>query len=385
MISTNLGISCCLPSFDCDVQLPKNDDSNPFPKHLIARIELACIQEDTYQSLYSSQASRKNQAEREAEITRLDRELALWMSNNKKLCNNWIESTDGPTWNSFHPNIALSYFFYSSQILVHRAGNEDSDQHQCRRIARACLQIFASLDRESTSIESAVVSRHILRDHPLFPFFVLFANVIQDPASEDSAQDLHLMLLVTDVLQHIEQSAEDRSYIPQFLLVASSCCEAAGALIRKPSMLSSPNSSHSYGISGAMPTSTYAAMNGNGDPWSLNSSGQSTNITTGSPTCVVSGSPDVDEEGDPFEVRENWASEFFSNFYGNSGGTIRTTGPGHVNAYGVHGSTSNQAIFGNKDPRTTQVLASHRLISKVLGNEVKRNECGMADEGDICG
>ena len=71
------------------------------------------------------------------------------------------------------------------------------------------------------------------RDQPLVPFFVLFADVIQDPQSEESAHDLRLMFLATDVLRHIQRSDWPHSYTAQLLLVTSSCCQAATTIIRK--------------------------------------------------------------------------------------------------------------------------------------------------------
>lgn len=345
MISTNLGVPCCFPSFDCNVELPKNDPTNPYLKHLVARIELAGIQEDTYRCLYSSQAYRRGHVERKGQIARLDRELALWASNNKKLCTNGVTRIKGSPSNDSHANTALSYFYYSTRILVHRAGNESSDQHQCRENARACLQIFARLNRESASIESAIVSRQIIRDHPLVPFFVLFANVIQDSPSEDSAQDLHLMLLATDVLQHMEHSPEGRSYIPQLLLVASSCCEAAGAIIRKSSILSSPHSTQSFGINGAAPSSTNnGVINGGVDPWAVDSRLW---------TSVVPGSPTLTAMVDPPEVPENWNFGYSHMCDPNGGGATRAAGPGHAGEYGVHGS--ERTVFWGRAPGATLI------------------------------
>lgn len=379
MISTNLGISCCLPSFDCDVELPSNDPSNQFLKQLIARIELACIQEDTYQSLYSSQACRRNRGEREAEVQRLDSELALWTCKNKKLCTNWVASTTAqtdnsrqPCWNGsveVHPNVALNYFFHGTKALVHRAGTSASSHHQSRSLARSCLQIFASLS-SSPSASSAVITRtQILRNnHPLLPFFVLFANVIQDPGSADAEQDLHLMLLVTDVLQHVEAAAVDRAYVPQFLLVASSCCEAAGALVRRcdrrprsSGMLSSPPDS-GYGaattgsgiIHAPSSTPTNGAMNGTDTSnhiWPLHSPGRSWPTTaSGTSTCMSPNLSDQEVALSSYEAPQNWApwrnNEILSQGFGYPHGSGNSGGGqgGHEQCMDEYG----RPVFGSK-------------------------------------
>lgn len=346
MISTNLGVPCCLPSFDCNVDLPESDPTNPFLKHLVARIELAGIQEDIYRSLYSSQACRRGHLERGGQIARLDRELALWTSNNKKLCTTTIAGTNTPPSNDSLASTALNYFYYSTRVLVHRAGKESSDQQQCRENARACLQIFARLNSERASIDSAIVSRQIIRDNPLVPFFVLFANVIQDSPSEESAQDLHLMLLATDVLQQIEYSAEHRSYIPQFLLVASSCCEAASAILRKSSVLSSPHSSEGFGMGGAVPsTNGTGVMSGNMDPWAVDNRMW---------TSMVPGSPNLTAMVDRSEIPENWNFDFsHMNDITAGGAGTRAAGSGHAAEYGVHGS--DRMMFWGRAPGATLI------------------------------
>ena len=331
MINTNLGVPCCLPRFDCNVDLPENDPANPFLKHLVARIELAVIQENTYRWLYSSEACKKGHVERGDQIDRLDRELRGWTSTNKKLCTVTNAGTNNPTSSDFFASIALNYFYHSTRLLVHRAGKKFSDQQQCRENARACLQIFARLNRECASIETAIVSRQIIRDHPLVPFFVLFANVIQDSPSEESAQDLHLMLLATEVLQHIEYSAEYRSYIPQFLLVASSCCEAAGAILRKSSVLSSPQSSEGFGIGNAVHSSNgNGVINGSMDPWAVGNRMW---------TSIVPQSPNLTAMVDTTEIPENWNFDFsHMNDITAGGAGTRPAGSGHAAEYSVHGS-----------------------------------------------
>ena len=139
------------------------------------------------------------------------------------------------------------------------------------------------------------------------------------------------MLLATDVLQHIEHSAEDRSYIPQLLLVASSCCEAAGAIIRKSSILSSPHSAHSFGINGtAPPSANNGVMNGRVDPWAVDSRLW---------TSIVPGAPTLTAMVDPSEVPENWNYDYSHLCDPNGGGATRAARPSHAGGtYGSHGS-----------------------------------------------
>ncbi|KAI9880707.1 MAG: hypothetical protein M1830_001340 [Pleopsidium flavum] len=232
-VALTMGHSCYLPIFDCDVSMPENDPANPFLKHFVARIELAIIQEDSYQSLYSSQASRRGDSERNSSISRLDNQLALWASKHQALCEEAHEADNGSSDDQSHVNTALSYYFYSTRILVDRPGRDPSYKKQSRDDARNSVQLLQRLSGDSDSIGSAVMLRQTFRDHPLVPFFVLFANLIQDPQSEDSAQELRLMFIATDVLRRIQRSDWPYSYTAQLLLITSSCCQAATTIVRK--------------------------------------------------------------------------------------------------------------------------------------------------------
>ena len=328
-ISINLGIPCCLPSFDCAVELPKDDPANPFLKQLRARVELASIQEDIYRSLYSSQACRRGDLEASSQQSRLDRELTTWIRDKAELCTDDIGGNNRSSPKNFQAGIALSYTYHSTRILLHRAGNKPSDQEQCREDARACLHIFTRLNRHSASVESAIASRQIIRDHPLIPFFILFANVIRDSPLEDSAQDLHLMLLATDVLQHMELFAKDRSHIPQLLLVASSCCEAAGAIIRKASIIDSSPSTQGFNNSGAASSSAHSSIvNSSVDPWA---------IDTRMWTSIVPRSPTLIGIAHPSEGPQSWNYNFSHMSEPIGDESARTVGSSNTTGYDVHG------------------------------------------------
>jgi len=162
-IALTMGHSCYLPIFDCDVSVPENDPANPFLKHFVARIELAIIQEDSYQSLYSSQACRRGHSERSSSISRLDRKLALWARKHQALCEEGHEAHNGSSSNSSHVNTALSYYFYSTRILVDRPCRDPAHKKQCREDARNCVQLLQRLSGESGLIAGAVMLRQYVR------------------------------------------------------------------------------------------------------------------------------------------------------------------------------------------------------------------------------
>ncbi|MCJ1377769.1 hypothetical protein MMC17_000865 [Xylographa soralifera] len=231
-ISTSLGIPCCLPSFDCDVSLPENDPTNPYLKHWIARIEVATIQEDTYQSLYSTQACRRGESERKTQIARLDRKLALWSDKNNHLCETDTTEENNMSQKSLCPaNVALSYFYHSTRILIHRAGKELTNKQRCRDATRVCVHLFVLLGHGSLSVDAKIWLRQIAQNYLLVPFCLLFVNIIEDPRSGAAAEDLQLMLLANETLQQNQRSESSWSQIPQRSILASSCCQAANMIM----------------------------------------------------------------------------------------------------------------------------------------------------------
>lgn len=299
-VSITVGASCCLPSFDCDVSLPKSEPTNLLLRYWVARIKLAQVQEDIYQNLYSSQACRRRYSETRSQLARLERKLAWWTSNNKELCTNEAQ-TEGDTLGDSSARTALSYFYHSTRFLLHRLSKEKNDKQQCRDNARSCTQIFARLNPAPTSIESAIMIRQITRDQFFVPFFVLFAELIQDPSSDQSAKDLRLMLRASDILRQVQRS-ESRSYIPQLLTVAS-CCQAASAIAQKASLRRRPSSStNSLTVHGA-PSAANGSASHNGDPWAAVRSTWATDGAPRPPTILPS-APDT------FGAGENWDFDF---------------------------------------------------------------------------
>ena len=161
-ISLTMGQYCCLPMYDCDVVKPTHDPSNPFYEHFVARVELAAIQEDSYQMLYSSQARRRGDFGQSNSISRLDQKLALGASRHEDLRedkpdNSGTISPPNPM-HSFASTV-LGYHFYMTRLLVHRAGKRTSDQRQCCSDSRACIRLLQRLNADYTAGACAIMSR----------------------------------------------------------------------------------------------------------------------------------------------------------------------------------------------------------------------------------
>lgn len=161
-ISLTMGQSCCLPMYDCDVASPNEDEFNNFHKHFVARIELAAMQEDSYQILYSSQARRRGEFGRSSGICQLDLKLALGASKHEDLRED-VEKESGTSSPAHslqsYASTALSYHFYMTRLLVHRAIKRTSDRRQCCSDARTCIRLLQRLSMTYTPGASAVMSR----------------------------------------------------------------------------------------------------------------------------------------------------------------------------------------------------------------------------------
>ncbi len=166
-ISLTMGQSCCLPMYDCDVVKPTHDPSNPFYEHFVARVELAAMQEDSYQMLYSSQARRRGDFGQSNNISRLDHKLALGASRHGDLRedvpgNSGTNSPSHPM-HSFASTV-LGYHFYMTRLLVHRAVKRTSDQRQCCSDSRACIKLLQRLNVDYAAGACAFMSRRQVHD-----------------------------------------------------------------------------------------------------------------------------------------------------------------------------------------------------------------------------
>ncbi|KAL8784526.1 MAG: hypothetical protein Q9195_009012 [Heterodermia aff. obscurata] len=228
-ISLTTGNSGCLSLHDCDVDLPERDVSNPYLGYVLARIELACIQEDCYRELFSTKALKQDNAERSARILSINHKLDLWAKRHLSFCGGDQAKSDSA---QDYSNTAISYYLHSTRVLTQGSSQEANQRNWCREDARICIYLFQKMIRESTTMSNAVILRQIVQDRPLVPFFTLFASVIQDPSSEDSVRDTQLMHLALELLETFHHSNKMHDYTQKLLLVASSCCEVATTIIR---------------------------------------------------------------------------------------------------------------------------------------------------------
>ena len=161
-ISLTMGQACCLPMYDCDVASPHHDPSNPLHEHFIARLELAAMQEDSYQSLYSCQARRQGDLGMNRGISQLDHKLALGARKHGDLRDD-VRNESRPSSPSdllqSYASTILGYHFFMTRALVHRAVKRPYDERQCCTDARACTRLLQRLSADHAPGAYAVLSR----------------------------------------------------------------------------------------------------------------------------------------------------------------------------------------------------------------------------------
>ena len=167
-----IGQSCYMPLFDCNVGFPEKVDlADPCLKRLLPRIELALIQEDAYKRLLSSQPDQAG-TERRSSILHLSRKLTDWAFKYSDLFEEkhktWspIDGSSPPSALTLdlEANIALTYHFHITRIMVHRPSKSPSDKRQCREDAVACVRLLQRLSGDSNSETGSVLLRQYVLD-----------------------------------------------------------------------------------------------------------------------------------------------------------------------------------------------------------------------------
>lgn len=155
-MSLMTGHSCSLPSYDCDVPLPEVTQEYPLHPQFLARIRMARIQEQIHKNLYAVEASRKTDAERRKAIVQMDAELRDWWNLHKDIIRQ--EKIDGAKIEDL-VGAELSFCFYNSRIMVHRAGSIPGRKSECLDDARACIAIMEKMNMARGSIAGSFVLR----------------------------------------------------------------------------------------------------------------------------------------------------------------------------------------------------------------------------------
>lgn len=148
-----------LPLADCDVDLPQS--SNPIDTPgatFAAKVRLAELQENIYQSLYSAEAARWSSSKRRKQFAKLTRDLERLETT----CLGDTTSRSGQDGlEYFHKE--LEFAFSTSRILLYRSRRENLQSQSGLDEAARCLDIFLSLRDEKNSFgANSVLLRCVL-------------------------------------------------------------------------------------------------------------------------------------------------------------------------------------------------------------------------------
>jgi len=130
---TNLlsrGLHCWLPSFDCNLSFMK---SNTKDTDMTARLNLARLQEDIYQSVYSMDSYRQPERSRNAALEGIEEKLEQWTA---------LYGRPDNTNSSLLVDLKLG--FLASRIVALRSSSEIRHKEQVVRDSRTSCQLIAA-------------------------------------------------------------------------------------------------------------------------------------------------------------------------------------------------------------------------------------------------
>lgn len=193
------GRAFSLPDFDIDVAYP--EDSCIWWPSLKAWINLAEIQGQIFQELYSAQGLRIDPATRRATIQNLDLKLRKWWIDYGE--NAFVECGESGGTQLEYATLELKFNYRNTLVMLHRISRADrtgSTSSVCIVEARNAI----------TSIKTAIADTPALADNPMllwlvhfYPFasfFTLFSHVIERPCASGISEDLALMGYMVELL-----------------------------------------------------------------------------------------------------------------------------------------------------------------------------------------
>ncbi len=148
-----------LPLADCDVDLlPSSNPIDISGATFTAKVRLAELQENIYQSLYSAEAARCSSSKRRKQFAKLSGDL-------ERLGTTCLsETTSGLGQDGLeHFQKELEFAFCTSRILLYRSRRENLHSQSGLNEAARCLDIFLSLRDEKGSVgANSVLLRYVL-------------------------------------------------------------------------------------------------------------------------------------------------------------------------------------------------------------------------------
>lgn len=263
-LSLTFGRSTCLPDFDCDVELPEDDESSPYFRNFIALIALAKIQSNIYVRLYSASAVRLTEGERERNILELDAELRKWWDEKKPIFFNadgekigtpkGVDAANEKPLDIFS-RMELRFSYLCSLTLVHRTARPGmlgwaASERICLESARESIKVINEVVESNLDIANSgmimwlvfpsilfclaklttLVPARLFQYYPFTAFFVLFSAIIRNPSAPTSKSvDFQLM---KSLVAYLTRMKEKNDGAAKLLQVASAFTHVAGTFLK---------------------------------------------------------------------------------------------------------------------------------------------------------
>lgn len=225
--SISRGINCWLPSLECSISFALGK-SLPIDTVMLARLQLARLQEEIYRALYSSESFPLSTNQRRAAICRIEEGLRQWAE----------EAYADPASSEAVQAIDVQLDFYASRIVALRSSSDPRHMKQVVRDARASSLLLTtavgrvanaapsmpegvpasptlgspSSLRQSESEHASLRIRSLAESFSIPAFFALIKNLIW-PVLEDPDQcDVELLQAVIQVFKDLDHRTGVKTY-----------------------------------------------------------------------------------------------------------------------------------------------------------------------------
>lgn len=164
-ISSLMGNSCRLPSYDCDLPFPEDEH---FQRYLVPQIRLARIQEQIYIDLYSAHAKGRSSTSRQRRIPRLRKSLEQWyklhegvLTAEDPVREQELESEHST---KGHFRLALNFCFHNTRIMACRDSEDEETAKLCLEDARKGIKLMLSV----CTLSGTIGGCHLFRGYVQF-------------------------------------------------------------------------------------------------------------------------------------------------------------------------------------------------------------------------
>lgn len=224
--SISRGTSCLLPSLKCSISFALGK-SLPTNSAMFARLQLARLQEEIYQALYSSESPPMSTNQRRAAICRIAEVLGQW-----------AEAYESPESSEAVHAVDVQLDFRASRIVALRSSSDPRHMEQSVHDARASILLLsraveraanaapstqeglpfgltlwnASCQPQSGSGHTSLRIRSLVESFPVPAFFVLVKNIIWPVLEDRDRCDVELLQTVSRIFKDLDHRMQVKTY-----------------------------------------------------------------------------------------------------------------------------------------------------------------------------